>query len=391
MKNKSLLTIGLIVIVDVLGFTMIFPLLPFYTQSFGAKATTVGLLLSSFAVCQLFSGPFLGNLSDRYGRKKVLLFSQIGTCLSFIFMANATALWMLFVARIMDGITAGNLSVAQAYIADITEEKDRAKSFAVIGIAFGFGFLIGPAISGFLSSYGISTPIYGSAFASFLSILGTFFFLKEPARKKERDLSQKLSVVQWSKYSELFKNKNLAPYLFQFFCFFFSFSLFFAGFPLFAEKRLQFGPKEVGYVFAYSGLLGMLIQGGLIGRLVKKYGESTLVKTGFLSMLVGYIILSFSFHLSTLLISATVSAYGTAVLRPSLTSLVSKNGSSENQGLLLGLTQSLNSVSSIICPIIAGALIEHAHLSYWGIVASIGALAGFCSTFYFQRKTIRQN
>jgi MFS transporter, DHA1 family, tetracycline resistance protein len=376
MNRKALLPIALIVVVDVLAFTMIFPLLPFYAESFGASPTSVGLLISSFALFQLISGPFLGALSDRYGRKNVLIVSQIGTMLGFLLMARATTLWMLFVARMLDGATAGNLSVAQAYIADVTEKEDRAKSFGIIGIAFGFGFLVGPAISGFLSQYGLAVPIYGSAAISFLSILLTTFLLKEPANKVASSDDRKLSLFEWSMYREQFKNKALAPLLFQFLCFFLAFSLFFSGFPLFAAKRLSYGPKEVGYVFAYSGLLGMIIQGGLLGKWVQKRGELFLVKSGFIAMIIGYFILAFSFHLPTLLLSATVSAYGTAVLRPSLTALISKNAAPEHQGLLLGLTQSMNSLSSIICPVIAGALIEHTYLFLWGIASSLAALIG---------------
>src|SRR5262249_1769340 len=154
MKKKSpLLSIFLIVLVDVLGLTIILPLLPFYAESLGATASVVGLLVSTYAVCQLIAGPPLGHLSDRIGRRPVLLVSQIGTCVGFLILGFARTLWVVFLARIIDGLTAGNLTVAQAYIADVTEAENRAKAFGLIGIAFGVGFLVGPGISGFLAQY----------------------------------------------------------------------------------------------------------------------------------------------------------------------------------------------------------------------------------------------
>ncbi len=371
MNRKALLPIALIVVVDVLGYTMIFPLLPFFAQRLGATATQIGLLISSFAFCQLISGPFLGSLSDRWGRKPVLIASQIGTFLGFILLANSRYLWVAFLARMLDGATAGNLTVAQAYIADVTEKKDRARAFAIIGIAFGFGFLVGPAISGFLSHWGYAVPIYGSAAASLLSILGTIFLLPKTTPVKTAEIGAKVSVFQWKVYRELIGRPNLTPFLIQFFCFFVSFSLFFSGFPLFAEQRLGYGPREVGFVFAYTGLLGMIIQGGLLGKWVKRWGELPLVQYGLYSMVIGYFILATSFHLSTLLVSATVSAFGTAVLRPSLTALISKQTPPEHQGLTLGLTQSMNSVAQILAPILAGLMIEHAPLSAWAVVSGL--------------------
>ncbi|HVW11057.1 MAG TPA: MFS transporter, partial [Bryobacteraceae bacterium] len=154
-SNRSpLLPIFLIVLVDILGMTIILPLLPFYALHFGASDTVVGLLISTYALCQLVAGPVLGSWSDRIGRKPLLILSQLGTFIGFLILANAWTLWVIFLSRVIDGITAGNLSLAQAYIADVTEPQNRAKSFGVIGIAFGIGFLVGPGISGFLSQYG---------------------------------------------------------------------------------------------------------------------------------------------------------------------------------------------------------------------------------------------
>ena len=199
MKKSFLLPIFLIVSVDILGMTIVLPLLPFYAEKYGASPFVVGLLVTTYALCQLFSGPMLGRISDRIGRRPMLLLSQIGTLVGFFILAYANSLWVIFVSRIIDGITAGNLSLAQAYISDVSLPKDRAKSFAVIGIAFGLGFLIGPAISGYLSQFGYSTPILAAAALSATSILCTYFLLpanppvpegSEATRKRHRRLRE---------------------------------------------------------------------------------------------------------------------------------------------------------------------------------------------------------
>src|SRR5262247_3910312 len=196
MKKSPLLSIFLIVFVDVLGLTIILPLLPFYAELLGATPRIVGLLVSAYAICQLLAGPPLGHLSDRIGRRPVLLVSQIGTCIGFLILAYAQTLWLVFLARIIDGLTAGNLTVAQAYIADVTGPENRKKAFGIIGIAFGLGFLVGPGISGFLAQFDNTYPIFAAAALSFTSILCTYFLLPTAVPHPHPDLEQGLS--RWS-------------------------------------------------------------------------------------------------------------------------------------------------------------------------------------------------
>src|SRR5216117_3953292 len=216
MKKSPLLSIFLIVLVDVLGLTIILPLLPFYAESLGATPAVVGMLVSAYAACQLIAGPPLGHLSDRVGRRPVLLVSQMGTFAGFLMLASARALWMVFLARIIDGLTAGNLTVAQAYISDVTAPENRAKAFGIIGVAFGLGFLVGPAVSGYLAQFGNHYPILAAAGLSFTSILATYFLL--PAVSPHmRPAYEKGS--RWRTYIDAFKDTNLGPMLWQFFAF----------------------------------------------------------------------------------------------------------------------------------------------------------------------------
>ena len=378
MVRSPLLAIFLIVAVDVLGLTIMIPLLPFYAEKMGATPTQVGLLIGVYAACQLVSGPLLGRMSDRTGRKPLLLVSQAGTLIGFLILAFAPNLWIVFLARVIDGATAGNLSLAQAYISDVTRPEHRAKSFGVIGIAFGMGFLIGPAISGYLAKFDYRDPIFAAAALSATSILATFFLLPDvrttPA-PADGPGGRRLSLLQWAEYGRYFRQPDLAPRLYQFLCFAFSFAMFTAGFPLFAERRLSFGPEQVGYSWAYAGFLGIFLQGPALGKLVQKFGESSLNRLGFAAYAAGYVTLAFCFSIPTLILATTFCALGSLV-RPTLTSMITQAAPREEQGVVLGLTQSLTSIAQIAGPPLAGFLIQHGLLTGWGITASAVALSG---------------
>ena len=385
-KKSVLLPIFLIVAVDILGMTIILPLLPFYAERYGASPLVVGLLVTTYALCQLLAGPVLGKLSDRYGRRPLLIVSQIGTFAGFLVLGWARSLVWIFFSRFLDGITAGNLSLAQAYISDVTEPENRSKAFGVIGIAFGLGFLIGPALSGYLAQYDYSYPAWAAAALSFTSILCTYFLLPQvvphAGDEEAGPGGKRLGLLDWGAYAQYFKRPELVSLLTQFFSFCVMFSLFISGFALFSERRFivnghPFGPKEVGYLYAYSGLLGLVIQGGLLGRLVKRYGEKPLARAGFLSAAVGLTALAFTNPLFLLIPVFTATAFGTGVLRPTLTSQVTQHVSRREQGVVLGLTQSLNSISSIVSPLIAGFLIGRGDLKTWALSAAAVSLAGF--------------
>jgi MFS family permease len=388
-RQSPLLPIFLIVMVDVLGLTIILPLLPFYAERLGASPTVVGLLVSTYAACQLIAGPVLGQISDRMGRRPLLLVSQMGTFIGFLILAWAGTLWVVFLSRVIDGLTAGNLSLAQAYISDVTKPEDRAKAFGVIGVAFGIGFLIGPAISGFLSTYSYQYPIFAAAALSLTSILSTYFLLPGApviAEAEKRDgpplpAGRRLRVLDWGNYATYFKRPALAQLLWEFFAFAFSFAIFMSGFALFAERRFTwnghpFGVKEVGYIFAYVGFLGIILQGGLIGRLVKRFGETKLVSAGFISATVGFALIGFMYHLPGLLVASTLASFGTGVLRPALTSLITQHAGREEQGIVLGLTQSLMSIAQIIAPVIGGYMIDRELLTTWAITGAAISFVG---------------
>jgi MFS transporter, DHA1 family, tetracycline resistance protein len=310
------------------------------------------------------------------GRRPLLLVSQAGTFIGFLILAYANALWLIFLSRIIDGLTAGNLSLAQAYISDVTKPEERAKSFALIGIAFGMGFLIGPAISGFLAQFSYQYPIFAAAALSAASILSTYFLLPAGApAAMDGATPRKFTILDWGNYLRYFREPGLGPLLWQFLAFALAFSMFISGFPLFAERRYvwhghAFGPKEVGYLFAFLGLLGVVLQGGLIGRLVKAFGELRLVRAGFFCAMAGLAALGFTYEVPLLLVVAALASAGLGAVRPALTSLITQKTARSEQGVVLGLTQSLNSLAAIIAPAIGGLLIDHSLLAAWALIAA---------------------
>ena len=381
-----LLPIFLIVLVDVFALTLVIPLLAIYAEQFGATPLQATLLVTVFALCQLVSGPLLGRISDRVGRKPMLLISQAGTFVGLLVMAGAHALWVVYLGRVIDGATAGNLSLAQAYIADHTTPENRARSFALIGIAFGLGFFLGPSVTGYLVHYGLRAPIYAAAGLSLTSFFCTAALLRNQTHPggTAADVGpggQRLGIVEWGAYRQYFARPVLAALLIQFLLFAFAFSTFTSGFALFAERTFRwqghaFTPREVGYLFAYAGFLGIILQGGLIGRLVTRFGEPALVVAGFVSMTGSYLLLGLIDDVGPLLVVATLTAFGQGVLRPVLTSLITQKAERHEQGVILGLSQSLTSIGQITAPPIGGWLIGLGHLSAWAFVAAGAAGLG---------------
>ena len=383
MNCSPIVPIFLIVLVDILGLTMLMPLLPFYARTFGATAEQVGALLSVYALFSLISGPPLGSLSDRFGRKPVLLASQCGTFLGLLLMASAGSLWVVFLARIIDGATAGNITVAQAYIADVSKPSERAKSFGLIGIAFGIGFLIGPASTAFVAShFGDRTAVLVAAGFSFTSLLTTLFMLPaNPPRPAPEPgepappVTTRTSPFDFRVYAEFFRRPGIGPLLWQFFAFQLCFGMFFGGFALYAERRFGLDTSGVSYSMTYVGLLGIVVQGFLLQRLIKALGESRLMVIGFLAAISSQTILALAWSVPAMYAGMTALAF-TGFLRPIISSLVSRRTSPLEQGAVMGLTQSLSAISQILGPLLSGFLIGRDWLVAWGLTAAAIAAVG---------------
>jgi len=384
MSSRSpLLPMFLIVLVDVLGFTIVIPLLPFYALHFGATPLIATTLVSVYAICSLISTPIIGKLSDQYGRKPLLLYSQAGTCAGFLVLAFSNSLWMVFVGRILPGVSAGNLSIAQAYISDHTAPENRTKAFGVIGVAFGIGFMFGPALGGWLGKYALHLPFIVAAGFSAVSMFFTYVLLpKEPPPAEVKPEmgpgGRRPSAFDWKTYAEYFGRPALRALFIQFFLFSFAFSSFFSGFALFAglNPSLHWGPDEVGYLFTYAGFLGIILQGGLLGRLVKRYGEFKLSIFAFAASIVAYALVGFATTLAMLVIASTVNAFGQGILRPVLTARLTQAVDRHEQGVVLGISGSLGSVAMFLSPPVGGTMFDHGWLLAWAMVPTAVSLLG---------------
>jgi DHA1 family tetracycline resistance protein-like MFS transporter len=371
MKRSPLLVIFVTVFIDLVGFGIVIPVLPYYAEGtrFGATPRAVGLLFASYSVMQLIFSPVLGRLSDKYGRRPILLISLLGTCLGFLILGFATTLTMLFVGRIIDGISGGNISTAQAYIADITTKENRAKGMGLIGAAFGLGFVFGPAIGGILSRWGTNVPFLFAGGLAFANVILLYFTLPETVTPDHPARVSAASGRGWNQVIEALRQPQLAFVLIIYFLSIVAFSIMTAVFSLFMMFRLGYDPWHSGWIFAFVGIISAVVQGGLIGRLVKRFGEPTLVIVGGLLFTVSLFASPFvgpATGVIGILAVGALSAIGNALAGPSLTSLGSKSASAAEQGSVLGVMQSVASLARAVGPSIAALIIYSAvaHMGY---------------------------
>ncbi len=378
--NKRLVPIFIVVFVDLLGFSIILPLLPYYASQFGASPQIIGLLIASYSICQFIAAPILGHLSDRYGRRPVLLYSQVGSCLGFILMGFALQLpnpllW-LFVARIVDGFSGGNLTVAQAYISDITKPEERARNFGmIIGVSFGLGFLIGPTLGGFLSRFGYDVPAYAAAAFSFASIMATLFLLPETEHQRDETSPRGLGI--YTRVFDYLGIPELRKLLMVFFFMTLPFALYVTMFPLYADRQLDFTAEQAGYFLGFVGFLGIVWQGAVIGPLVKRFGDYKALVIGLLASSCGLFYLVAVNAWWKLAFVALFFSFGHGISRPALTSIITQSAPATRRGGVLGAMTSLESFTRIIAPILGGWIIAvHPSWLGWigGILFSIGVM-----------------
>jgi len=363
MQKKRLFTIFVVVFLNLLGLGLIIPLLPFYAEKFDASSTTVGLLVSTYAAAQFVGAPLLGRLSDRYGRRPILLISMFGTFVGYILLGVAGALWILFVSRLLDGLTGGNISVARAYITDVTKAEDRAKGLGLIGAAFGLGFIIGPAVGGFLSTGGhYSIPAFTAAGVSFLSLLGIYFWLPEtltPDRRRELS-TQRRSAFTLDTFRTALSQPRVGPLLKIGFVFSLVFVTFEGVFSLHAQKHLGLESNQTGYLLAYVGILVTLVQGGLIGHLTKRYTEDKLISWGVVLMGVALLGWAYAPSVWVAMLALAPLSLAAGILGTTIHSALTKTVYTDQVGSILGLATAMESFTRVIGPSIGGALMDWA-------------------------------
>jgi len=353
-----MLVLFTIVLIDLIGFGLVIPLLPFYAERFGASPDVVTMVLATYSLAQLFAAPVWGRLSDRHGRRPILLVSLAGSAFSYLWLGFATHLWMLFAARALAGLCAGNIAAAQAYVADVTAPENRAKGMGMIGVAFGLGFIIGPAVGGALAGHdpnapAVSVPAFLGAAMSALAFVGTVFVLKEslPAERRGKPSSRRSRVAA---ILSAIGRPDLRLLLGLYFLIIFAFAGMETTFALWAARQFGWGPAQVGYVFAYVGVLSAAMQGGLIGRLTTRFGERRVLVAGLAAICIGLAALPVSTVLAALLLSTACLAIGMGMTQPSINALISRQAGAHEQGEVMGVSQSLGSLARILGPAFAG-------------------------------------
>lgn len=354
-NKKALLLLFIIMFLVMVGFGIIIPVLPFFAEEIGASPTELGWLMAVYSLMQLLFAPMWGRISDRIGRKPVLLIGIAGLALSFFLFAISTELWMLFAARIIGGIlSSANMPTSMAYVADITSSEDRGKGMGIIGAAVGLGFIFGPAIGGVFSKVSLSTPFWIAGIVSLITFLFVLFVLKESLSKEERELAQQrdAAATPWGTV------RGTMGFLY-FLSFFISFSL--AGleatFAYYVAARAGIDTVKLGYIFMIMGFAGAAVQGGLVGRFIKKFGEGKVIQAGIVVSIIGFGLILFIKDFFTAALFLTIFGLGNGVIRPSVSSLLTKINTS-GHGSVTGVLSSFESLGRILGPPLAGLLYE---------------------------------
>jgi len=332
----------------------VIPVLPLYAEHYGASEAQVGLLLAVYSAMQFLFAPVLGQLSDRFGRRPVLLVSILGAAFGFVVMGFARSLPMLFVARLLAGITGANISTAQAYIADVTPPEQRSRGMGMIGAAFGLGFIFGPALGGVLSHISLGAPFFFAAALAACNATAVYFLLPESLPRERRGRGERRRPL-WQVARE--PDSALARLLPTYFLSILAFAALTATYPLFANHRHGFDAVHTGYVFAWLGVVGAVLQGGLIGRLAARFGDRRLALVGLLVFAASLALLPLAVSVAGLVLASTLVAIGNGLVTPTLNALASRSARPEAQGHVLGAMASAGSLGRVFGPVLGGWLL----------------------------------
>jgi MFS transporter, DHA1 family, tetracycline resistance protein len=363
---RSLLVIFLTIFVNLVGFGIIVPLLPFYAQTFGASPVVIGLLFASFSLAQLIAAPVLGNLSDTWGRRPVLILSLIGTALSFAMLAVAQSLAMLFAARIVDGLSGGNITTARAYIADVTTEDDRARAYGILGAAFGLGFIVGPALGAAFSQISYTAPIWAAAAITVIATALAFLWLPETVHRAHAG-----GGAPWHAVRDLSHRPGLRLLLGVDFIYWMSFAVYQTTFALFGANRFGFDATHTGYLLSAFGALGVIVQGALVAPIVRALGNRHTLIAGLAFTAFGWGGSALTHSIPVFVVMLVPGAVGIGLCNATLTTLVSYAASPREQGRVQGAAGALESLGRTMGPVWGNAVLQRL-----GEGAAYGTAAG---------------
>jgi len=356
-NRKQLFVIALIMLTEILGWTIILPFLPYYALEFGATPLMVGLIIASFSVFQFISAPIIGKLSDKYGRKPMLIISQFSSFVGFIVLGFANSLFMIFLSRIIDGLFGSNMTISNAYVTDITKGKNRAKVFSYFGAIFSIGMFIGPAVGGFLAVISYALPSFLAAGMVLVSIILTFVLLEETVEKQKEVKIKASDFFPMKSFVKGLKNEKLRLIFIEFFFFIVGFTVITSSLALYMDAQLGLGPEQVGILFMIIGLVRLLFQPVVVPKLLNRYDENPLMLLGLFVISIAMFGFFFVNSAIMLYIGTSLFAIGSSLSRPMMVSIVSEKSDPKSRGEYMGVFDSFGSIAQIIGPIVGGYVI----------------------------------
>jgi DHA1 family tetracycline resistance protein-like MFS transporter len=369
------------VVIDLVGFGIVLPILPLWAETFGASPVQIGLITASYAVMQLLFAPVWGRLSDRYGRRPIILVSLAGSAASALMIGLAGTLLVLFVARVLQGIAGASYAAAQAYVADVTSKEERARGMGMIGAAFGLGFILGPAFGAVFSAVDERLPFFVAAGLAALNWLIAYRRLPESLRPG----STAAPTPRLAAMRRALGSRELAPLVWLSFVATFAFVGMESTFALFGERRFEYDAVEMGLLFTYIGVLAAVGQGLLVGRFVARWGESRVLVAGLAGTAVGLAVTALAYDLWLLLVGLLFLAVASGLVFATTTALISLAVDDRDQGVILGLNASVGSAARIAGPVVAALLFQHAGIAVPLVVGA--ALFAVCAAAAIRVRT----
>ena len=356
MRRQATLTIiFLTVFIDLMGFGILIPILPtFASKDLGISDFGIGIIVAAYSLMQFLFNPVFGRISDKIGRRPVLVVSLLFTATSYVIFSFANSFLLLLVSRMLAGLGGSNLGVAQAYIADITPKRERSKGMGIIGASFGLGFVFGPMIGGMLSEYGYAYAGFAAAAFSFSAFLFAFFFLPESNKNKNPNAKIEFKLLDWTQIKLALEDSTIRLLMLIFFIIIFSMANIYGTFALLGYKVYHFTDRQNGYMFGIMGLTGALMQGGVIRFLTEKFRDKVLVIYSTVLMMIGLTLMPYGKTFLGLAIISIILSIGTGVLQPVILAMVSKYAPENKQGAILGLNQSISAFARVLGPLWGG-------------------------------------
>lgn len=353
-----------ITFIDIMGFSILIPILPYFVKHFGASDLTVGVLFSTFALCGLIAGPLWGNLSDRIGRKGVLIVSQVGATVGWAMLAFAPTLPIVFIARIIEGLSGGNIGVTQAYVTDLVEPKERTRAYSYVGAAFGLGFPFGGFIGGSLLHFGFWAPFLVAAGLQLITLAVTIFMLPESTSKETREDQATLAQIL-----DNLRDKRTAPTLWQKLAISLGLYAWFAVFALYLQAALGVTAQGASYMFAGFGILNAALQIVVVGRLSDAVGDRRASNIGLVALVAAFAAIPFVHSLVGVIGVFALFGLGISIVNPTITSLISEAAPANQRGTILSVASSLDSLSGVLTPVASTAALGRFGSNYAGVVS----------------------